>query len=209
MIETAFADADHLVIITAPAKLSAIYESMRLGAADLPPDRVTLIDSGTVTMRLGYQVWLGAEAAKETGDLDHVLQVIKRVREYSTFGVMIGSLDNLRRSGRINFAAAGLGTLLQIKPLITIDKGEITVVSRVRTAKRARQELVNMLREQAPLDRLALLHTNSLEEVEWMREQIADIAPAEIDIINATPTLGTHVGAQSLGFVALNENWRH
>jgi DegV family protein with EDD domain len=121
---------------------------------------------------------------------------------------MVASLDNLRRSGRINLVSAGLGTLLQVKPIVTIEDGEIGVLSRVRTTKRAQQELVNMIREQAPLDRLTLLHANNLDGVNWMREQIGDVAPEVTYEVNVSPVLGTHVGTSALGFVTLNQMWR-
>ena len=208
IIEATFEDADHVVIITAPAKLSAIYDSLRLGASNLPQDQVTLIDGGSVTMALGYQVQVGAEVAAETGDLDLVLKTIGRVREAAQMRAMITSLDNLRRSGRINMVAAGLGTLLQVKPVITVKDGAVEVLARVRTTKRAQQELVNMIREQAPLDRLTLLHANNPDGVGWMREQIGDITPEDTYEVNVSPALGTHVGSRCLGFVTLNQNWR-
>jgi DegV family protein with EDD domain len=207
-IEAAFSEADHVIILTAPARLSAIYESMRLGAADLPPDRVTLIDSQTVTMAMGYQVQIGAEVAAETGDVERVVAAITKARASIMMNALIDSLDNLRRSGRINLAAAGIGSLLQIKPIITIDDGEVVVLSRVRTSKRAREELVMRIRQQAPLERLSLLHANNLEGLAWMREQVADVAPEMVYEININPTLGTHVGPHCLGFVTLKQNWR-
>ncbi len=207
-IDEAFEGADHLIILTAPAKLSAIYEAMRIGASHLPQEQVTLVDSGTVTMGLGFQVLLGAQVAAETGDVEQTLAAVQRVREHTSLIVMINSLDSLRRSGRINLATAGVGTLLQIKPIVTVRDGEIQILSRVRTAKRAREELIEMLRAQAPVEKLALLHTNHMDGVAWMQEQIADIAPQETLIVNATPTLGTHVGPQSLAFATVSQNWR-
>jgi fatty acid-binding protein DegV len=97
---------------------------------------------------------------------------------------------------------------LQIKPIITVRDGKVDVLSRVRTSKRARQELVNMIREQAPLDRLTLLHVNNPAGLVWMREQLVDVLPDKVYEINVTPTLGTHVGTDSLGFVTVNQNWR-
>ena len=208
IITQAFEGADHLFVVVAPASLSAIYQSVRLGIADLPQDRVTLIDSGTTTMAMGYQVEIGAEVAAATGDIAQVKQAIDRVRQYGHMVAMVNHLDNLRRSGRLNMAAAGIGTLLQIKPIITVRDGNVDVLSRVRTSKRAREEMVNRIREQAPLDRLTLLHVNNPEGAAWMREQLADMLPDEVYEINVTPTLGTHVGTDSLGFVTVNQNWR-
>jgi DegV family protein with EDD domain len=207
-VDQLFEDADHIVILTAPASLSAIYDSMRLGSAHLPADRVTLIDSGTVTMALGYQVLIAAEVAAETGDLAQVLAAIQKVRDNLRFVAVLHTLDNLRRSGRINLAAAGIGTLLQVKPAITVIDGVVEVLARVRTDKRAQAELVERVRGCVPLDRLTLLHTNNPEGAAWLKEQVADILPDSVHIINATPALGTHSGAQALGFVGLRTDWR-
>jgi fatty acid-binding protein DegV len=108
----------------------------------------------------------------------------------------------------MNLAAAGIGTLLQIKPVVTVADGAISVLSRLRTEKRARQDLIDRIRAEAPLDRLCLLHVDNPEGLAWLKTQVADIAPEIIDEISATPTLGTHVGAQALGFVTLSKNWR-
>lgn len=208
LIEKAFEGADHLVIVTLASKLSATYDAVRIGASDLPPERVTLVDSGTLTLALGYQVLCGAEVAAETGDLQQVLDAIERVRQNTQFAALIHSLEYLRRSGRVNLAAAGIGALLQIKPLVTVNDGVVETLSRVRTASRARQELVEMIRANAPFERIALLHTNNLDGVEWMRGQLADLLPDEVLTVNATPTIGTHVGPDCLGFVTLGKSWR-
>ncbi|MBZ0293556.1 MAG: DegV family protein [Anaerolineae bacterium] len=207
-IEKAYEGADHLVIVTLASKLSATYDAIRLGASELPPENVTLIDSGSVTLALGYQVLCAAEVAAETGDLEQVLETIHRVRRHSKLIALIDTLEYLRRSGRVNFAAAGLGALLQVKPIITVNDGEVETLSRVRTAKRARQELVELLQEYAPVDRLALLHTNNLEGVTWMKEQLADLLPEEVLTVNVAPTIGTHIGPNCLGFVAVGKSWR-
>jgi DegV family protein with EDD domain len=207
-IEAAFANADHVVIICAPAKLSAIYEALRLGANNIPPDQVTLIDSQFLSMGLGYQVLIGAEVAAETGDVDQVVAAVDKVRAHSHLNVMLNGLDNLRRSGRVNLATAGVGTLLQIKPILEVANGEVKIVSRVRTVKRARAELVDLLRAEAPFERLTLLHTNHMEGIEWLQAQVSDLLPEQTYVINATPVLGTHIGPQCLGFASLRQDWR-
>ncbi|MBZ0288500.1 MAG: DegV family protein [Anaerolineae bacterium] len=207
-IETAFEDADHLVIVSLASKLSATYEALRLGAGNLPPERVTLIDSGNTTMALGFQALIGAEVAAATGDVDQVIAAIHRARPHIELRALITSLENLRRSGRVNFAQAGIGALLQIKPIITIEDGVVQTMARVRTMSRAREELVEMIRQQAPLDRIALLHTNNLEGLEWIRGQVSEYLPSEVLTINVTTAIGTHIGANCLGFVSVSSRWK-
>lgn len=207
-LESAFEGADHLVVITLPTKLSATYEALRIGMSDLPADRVTLLDSGSVSLAMGYQVLYGAEAAANGGDLQQVLAAVEYARKRHRLAALINTLEYLRRGGRVNMASAGLGALLQIKPIVTINDGVVETLTRVRTTNRARQELIDMIKRARPFERLTLLHSNNLEGIEWMRAQLRDVLPDDLMIVNVTPTIGTHVGPSCLGFVAVAKSER-
>ncbi len=197
-------DADHVVIITAPAALSAIYNTMRLGIESLGlQDRATLIDSGLVSMGLGYQVIVGAEVAEETGDLDLVLAAIRSARERTRVYAGLATMEYLRRSGRVNWARAGVGALLQIKPVVAVLDGEVPQVALVRTFGRAVDKLVELARAEAPLERLTILYTLNLEAAQAIRERLADIAPQDTRLVSATPVIGVHIGPDSLGVATL------
>jgi DegV family protein with EDD domain len=207
-LEQAFAGADHLIVLTAPAKLSAIHNSMRLGMADLPPERVTLIDSGQVSLGMGFQVLIGAEVAAETGDVERVLAAIDAVRQHQKLYAAIATMEFLRRSGRVGWATASIGSLLQIKPLIQVQDGEVLPVARIRTFSRAVDKLVELGRAQAPLDRLALLHINASEAQGELRVRLADIIPEEVIMGTICPTLGTHIGPGTVGIVTVSKGWK-
>ena len=208
VIEEKFAHADHVIILTAPAKLSSIYNAMRLGAASLPPDRVTLIDSGSTTMSLGYQVQIGVETAEATGDLDATLKAIQAVRENVMMYAALNTMEFLRASGRVGWAAAGIGALLQIKPIIGLRDGVVQSVAKVRTFTRATDELVELTRSMAPLDRLTVVHTHNPEGAQTLIERLGDLVPADMGVMSVTPTLGTHVGPGAVGVVPLSKSWR-
>jgi len=201
-------DADHLLLITLPRSLSAYYEAFRLGSAHLPEGSVTLLESGTVSMEQGYQVQVAAEVAAETGDLAQVLDAVKRVRANALMCVALDTMENLRRSGRVNLATAGLATLLQIKPILSMKDGQAQTMARVRTFRKARLELVRLLRAQAPLERLAILHVNNPDDARWLAEEAADVAPAEPRLVNASPVFGTPLGVGMVGFASLRAGWR-
>lgn len=207
IVET-FEGADHLVILTVPAKLSGVYNALRLGASSLPQECVTLIDSGTVSMALGWQVLAGAEVAEETGDLDAVLKAIQSVRENQRLYAALATLEYLRHSGRVSWAQAGIGALLQIKPIIEVREGEVPNVARVRTFSKALDELMKLVRAQGPLDRLAILHTNNLEGAEEIRNRLGDDAPPDTIITSATPVIGTHTGPGTIGLASVSKSWR-
>jgi DegV family protein with EDD domain len=208
-IDRAFEGADHLIMITTPAKLSGIYNAMRLGANHLPQDRVTLIDSGQVSIALGWQVLLSAETAAETGSLEQTLAAIDAVRRSEKLYASIATMEFLRRSGRVGWAAASIGSLLQIKPIIEVQDGEVTSVARVRTFARALDKLAEIARAQAPLDKLAILHINNLDGTNELKERLGDIMPPETIIGTINPTLGTHVGPGTVGCVTVSKGWKN
>lgn len=207
-IKQIFEDADHLFILTASAKLSGIYNAMRLGASDLPQDRVTLIDSTSTTMGLGWQVVIGAEVAEKTGDVTQVHDAIMRVQKAQRVFAALGTLEFLHRSGRVGWAAAGIGTLLQIKPVIEVRDGEVHSIARVRTFARAIDELIKLTREIAPLDRLAVLYASDVDGAHQLFEQLKDIAPPDTIFVRINPAIGTHIGPSGLGLSPVQQSWR-
>jgi DegV family protein with EDD domain len=208
VINRTFEGADHLVMLCVPANLSGIYNAFRLGAAGIPQDKVTLIDSGTLSAALGFQVLIGAETAAETGDLSTVLDAIERVRANEKLYAAVETMEYLRRSGRVGWAAASVGQLLQIKPIISATENKVESVARVRTFARAIDKLVELILEQPSLDRLVLLHANNREGALEIKSRLGSAAPTETYIFNITPAIGTHIGPMAVGAATLSKAWR-
>ncbi len=204
VIMKTFDGADHLFVITVASKLSGVYNTLRLGASKLPPERVTMIDSRSVTLGLGFQVLAGAETAEATGDVEQVKAAIEHVRDHAHVYAALETMEFLRRSGRVGWAAASIGALLQIKPLIEVYDGDVKSVSRVRTFGRAVEELIHIAHERAPLERLAVLFISDKAAAEKLRDRLADIAPANTSVHSVTPTIGAHVGTGGLGLVTVS-----
>jgi DegV family protein with EDD domain len=208
VIKATFEGADHLMIICVPAKLSGVFNTLRLGAKDLPPECVTMVDSGTVAMALGWQVIIAAETAEATGDVNAVLNAVQRVREHQNLYAALATMEYLRRSGRVGWAAANIGQLLQIKPIIEVEEGNVHSIAKVRTFTRAVDELYNLTDKEAPLDRLAVLHTNNLEGAHEFHQRLGDIAPPDTLFVNLNPSVGTHIGPGALGVATVSKSWR-
>ena len=206
IIMRTFADADHLFLISVASKLSGVYNIMRLSASKLPPERVTLIDSKSVTLGLGFQVLAGAETAEATGDVDQVKAAVESVRDRAHVYAALETMEFLRRSGRVGWAAAGIGALLQIKPLLEVYDGDVKSGNRVRTFGRAVEELIRLTHEQSPLERLAILYISDRSDAEKLRDRLSDIAPADTLIVSVTPTIGVHVGTGGVGVVTVSKS---
>jgi DegV family protein with EDD domain len=208
VLAEALQEADHVVIIAVSSKLSGIYNAFRLGAGSVAADKVTLVDSGQVAMGLGWQVIIAAETAEATGSVEAVTDAIQRVRAHQRLYAALDTLEYLKHSGRVSWAQAGIGSLLQIKPILDVREGEVKSHARVRTFKRAFDELITLAREQAPLDRLAIMHADNASGARELRDALKDIAPPDTITVNIAPAIGTHIGPGGLGFSSVSKAWK-
>lgn len=200
----ALAEADHVIGITAVAKLSGLYNTFRLAAEQTDPRRVTLIDSQMTSMGLGWQVVIAAEMIEAGAAPGDIKAAIVALQPRIDVWAALDTMQNLRRSGRVSWARAFVGDLLQIKPLIRLHQGVVTSVVRTRTSQRGFDALVKLAHKAAPLDRLAVLHTTNLARVGQLVAALADIwPPHEVAIMEATPVLGVHVGPNGIGLAVV------
>jgi DegV family protein with EDD domain len=206
IMEQAIQDANHVIGITAPAKLSSIHNSFRLAAEQVAPDRITLIDSGMLSMGLGWLVIAAAEMAQNGASLQEVRTAVEQARRRTIVWAALSTLEYLRRSGRVSWAAAIVGELFQIRPVVRLYNSEVTSATRVRTSQRSFQALVDLARRAAPLERLAILHSNYREGAERLCEALTDIHPDhERVIVDVTPVIGVHVGPNGLGLAIISK----
>jgi DegV family protein with EDD domain len=203
----ALQDADHVVALTAPARLSGIYNTFRLSAEQLGTERVTLIDSGMLSMGLGWLVIAAVEAAQKGIEPDRIRAMISTMGTRSDVWAALDTLEYVRRSGRVSWAAAMMSQLLQIKPVIRLYNGEVISLVRVRTAQRTFETLVELAHKAAPLERLAVLHTNHLPGARRLADAVANIHPAHEPVtVDVTPVIGVHVGPNALGLAVVRQS---
>ena len=188
--------------------LSATYNAARVGAASANSAPVTLFDTRQITLGAGLLVLLAAEAAAAGQNVAEIVTMLQeKVSRTRVFG-MINSLESLHRSGRVSWAEFGIGSLLQIKPIMMITDGVISVAAKVRTRKRALTQMLKMVAEMAPFERLAIIHVNAQEAAEELyqlsSDLFANLAEAAPLIQGVTPAIGTHLGVGAVGFAAVS-----
>ncbi len=204
----ALADAGHVIAITAPAKLSAIFNTFHVAAEQSSaPGRVTLIDAGTVSMGLGWLVMLAAERAEAGASPAAIAAEVRAAVPNADLWAALDTLEYVRRSGRVGWATALVGELFHIRPVIRLYDGVVSSVTRTRTAQRSLTILVELAHSAAPLDRLAVMHSNHPQGGQQLAEALSGIIPAsEIPIMDITPVLGVHVGPRALGLAVLRRS---
>ena len=200
--------ADHVIILTTPAGLSGIYNSMRIAMRDFPEEQVTLIDSEQVSMGIAWQVLLAAEVAEETGDVDKTIAAIEQIRKHEQVYAVLTTLEFLRRSGRVSNIAASIGSLLGIKLVVQIKDGQILPVARVRTFGRALAKIAELITPHAPFDRLAIMHAINPDGATALVERLGDTVPPDIRIESICPAIGVHGGPGIVGVATVSKGWK-
>jgi DegV family protein with EDD domain len=197
---------DHILSIHPAGKLTSILNVARQAAKDFA-DRVTCVDSTSLSLGLGFQVLAAAEAA-ELG-LQAALDAIDATRQRLHVYAALDTMENLRRSGRVPAAVTFLGGLLNIKPMIELIDGDVKPLAANRTTKQANEKMLSSLLQFGPLERLAVLHTGAeqraREFLHALMQKASQSVPRDILIVNVTTVIGTHVGPNGLGFAAVGK----
>lgn len=168
-----------------------------------PNAKIVMIDSRSNCMQAGFAVLEAAKAANENKSLDEVVSIAKNVIKNSKFIFVPETLDYLKKGGRIGSAAALLGSLLQIKPILTVEDGKTTVFTKVRTKKKAIDKIVNTVLEQnlkSPIKGIIVHHINCQSEGQELAARLKNSLGLEnVKIQSIGPIIGLHVGPGSIG----------
>jgi DegV family protein with EDD domain len=191
--------ADAAVCVTISSKLSATYEAAKQAAGQLGNFPVEVVDSLSVTLGEGMVCMAAAEAAAAGAAVPEVVAAALSVKgRLSVFGA-IDTLDNLRRGGRIGGAAAALGTLLAIKPVIEVRGGVVEQESRQRTRARSLRYLADKLKEVAPVERLAVMGAKAPDLPQFV-DMLRDIPSDHERLVgDIGPVVATHAGPGAIG----------
>jgi DegV family protein with EDD domain len=202
----AAAGADGVVCVTLSSKLSATNEAAAQAARALSADfPVEIVDSFSVTMGEGLVVLAAAEVAAAGGNIDEVVAAALSAKaRLSVFGA-IDTLDNLRKGGRIGGAAATLGALLSIKPVIEVRDGVVEQESRQRTRAKSLRYLADKARSAGPLERLAIMSADATDFSSFL-DLMAGVASTHERLIgDIGPVIGTHAGPGAIGLAWVRE----
>ena len=202
--QLAAAGATEILSIHVSTSLSATANSARLGAEQASDIPVTVLDSRQLSLGTGLLALTAARAAAEGLTREDILLRLESQILRTRLAAALNTMEFLRRSGRVNNLVAGLGSILQIKPLLKMYNGE-PGSERVRTRGKAIRRLVELLEDAAPVEQVALLHTNAAGEAEALRQAIAHLLPGgDILSVNVTPVIGAHIGPGAVGFVSIS-----
>jgi fatty acid kinase fatty acid binding subunit len=186
------------------AKLSGTFQSAALAAEEVG-DRVRLVDTETASLAIAMLA-LAFQRRLSRGTTDEELDaLVESFRQRCDVVFTVGTLEYLQKGGRIGRAQALAGTLLNVKPILSIDDGVVEPIGRVRGRQKALQEFARVFDEETedrPGLRIAVAHAEAPEWIDVITQLVRSRRPqAEIELVGSLgAVVGAHAGPGAVGF---------
>lgn len=193
--------ADGIVCINLSAAMSATMQSAQVAAKALDGlCPVEIVDSKTVSMGQGDLVLDAARRAKDGADIDTVLAHLEDRQERQHLLATLDTLDNLRKGGRIGGAQAFLGSMLSIKPVITVKDGVVQPAGKVRTRSKALKFIVEKM-PAGTIESACVLHAGAPDLDEFLALLDPVVPRDQVIVAHIGPVVGVHAGPRAIGVV--------
>lgn len=200
-------DAGHQVVsVHISEKLSGTLNSARQAKDQLPGSAIETLDSQQATLGLGLVVMAAAKAVQQGASLVEAVAVAREaVGQVQVFGIL-ETLEYLQKGGRIGKVRALVGSLLKVRPMITVREGVPHSLGLARSRNQAMQYLLTVARERAPLKQAAVVYSTTPQEAEQLAEQVQQyVQNGKVLMARFGPVLGTYVGPGAWGLVVQSE----
>jgi len=189
-----------VICVSLASGLSGTFNVARRAADSVDPQRVTVFDSGTVSVCLGWLAEMAATMGRDGVPAAKIVERLEDARGRVLILALVETLEFLKRGGRIGRAAALAGTLLSVKPILSVRDGEVAPVERVRTMSGALRRLVELVVGLGPIERLGVIDADASDNAIEVEKQLrAHYPELTIDRGELGPVVGTHGGPGVVG----------
>jgi DegV family protein with EDD domain len=195
--------ATDIISIHISEALSAMVNVARAAAQETISAVIHVIDGGQLSLGTGFLVEKAAELAAKGSTMNEILDVLNSQKIRTHVFAALDTLEFLKRSGRMNRWMSNLGSLLQIKPILTMHNGQ-PGNEKVRTREKAMKRIVEMLEAVGRIERVALVHTNAPDRLADLRKLASHLLPkGDLMTEDITPVIGAHIGPGAAGFAVV------
>lgn len=203
MFQRLSSDGDKVLAILVARFFSSTMDAANLAKDQIPNADITIVDSESNGMGLGFLVLAAARAARQGKDIDEILGIVEQAKITTGIVFAVKDIQYLRRGGRINLIESFFSSALNLVPLMEIHNGPIKPIERLRTDKRLVPRLLDLVSDRVgegrPL-RMAILHADAEKKAWELKSAVQEhFEPDELLISEITPVLGVHLGPDAIG----------
>ncbi len=194
-------EGDEALVITLSAKLSGTMQSAQI-ASNITNRRIKIYihDSKSAAAGMAFQVLKACELIEKRQDIPSIISHLENMREQTEIFFMVNNLEYLARGGRIGKAASVLGNILQLKPILGVEDGEIGLFDKVRSRPKAVKALIAQVEKvKDNLEAVTVISIDSNDEAKDLQQELQRFSPVPVGYSEAGPVIGTHVGPGGLG----------
>ena len=200
-------EARNILCITLSSKLSTTYNTACVAKEqtkpEIPQTSIKILDSQTATAAQGFIALAAARVAAEGKGLTEVTKVAEEIRDKVTFVVLLDTIRYVYRTGRIPKVAAQVGSMFNIRPILTISSGLVRFAGAVRNKEHGINRLLRVMRNKVGLSpaHIAVMHVYALDEAKKLRERISsEFNCTELWLTEFSPLMGYACGVGAVGF---------
>ena len=188
---------DEIVSIHISKILSGTYNSALQASKNLEDEiNIHVVDSEKVSMSLGLSAIAAAQTAKNGGSVEEVISAAESAADRGRFVALFDTLEYLAKGGRIGKAQSLLGGLLKIRPILTVENGEIAPYTKARSRKAGLSKLEKAIKSFGDIEELYVMYSTNTTDAEILAGNLSDLLPAGKNpmVMRVGPVIGTHAG---------------
>ena len=203
-----------ILFLTFSSGLSGAYDLVNMAREhileEFPDRRIELVDTLSISMGAGLLVYYAIQQKEQGASLDDIAGWVRSNRLRMNHWFVVDDLNHLRRGGRLSAAAATVGTMLDLKPMITVNReGKLVPTEKIRGKKKVLRTLAQRLEERIehPEEQVVvIMHADCEDQAEALKAMILEkVRPKEIWIRMVGPVIGTHAGPGTMAVLFLGQ----
>lgn len=195
-------DGKEIICINGSSKASGTYQSAVLAKNELNNDKIDIFDTMALCFGGGFFVYEAAKMAEEGKNRKEIIDNLKAMKLKIDHIFTVDTLEYLKKGGRLNPMKATIATILNVKPILTVEEGLVESLDKVRGSKKVIGKMVELAKvrgENFSNKTVAVSHANNPEKAKELVELVKkELNPKEIILTEIGCTIGTHAGPGTL-----------
>jgi len=198
VFESVIKKGKEVIAITISSKLSGTYNSAAAAANTIGGNKISVIDSQTTVANLRVLTEMAIDLVKQGLTKNQIIEKIERQKKRMGIRLTVGTLEYLKKGGRLTNVQATIGSFLNIKPVIALIDGKLESIAKVRGRKKAIEKMIEDIPKE--VSKINISQIFAIDEALELKAMLKERHPlAEINIQEIGPVIGSHLGPQALG----------